>query len=110
MVAVGVGEEQGDLPGGELRLEAVELAPEVGLDLGLGLGVEQRGQVARVAGGAVEPLPALDLVTQARGLLGQRPGAAGIVPEGGIGDLAVELREAQAASLEVKDAPGAGSP
>jgi hypothetical protein len=110
VVAVRVGEEQRDLPGGELRLQGVELAPQVGLDLAVLLGVEEGGEVAGVTGGAVEALPALDLVPQPGGLLGQRPGAAGVVPESRIGDLPVELGETEPASLQVKGAPGAGSP
>jgi hypothetical protein len=110
VVAVRVGEEQGHLTAGELSLQAVELAPQVLLDLGVVLRVEERGEVAGVADGAVEARPPVDLVAQARGLLGQTAGAAGVVPERGVGDLPVELRQPETASLEVKDAPGAGSP
>jgi hypothetical protein len=110
MVAVGVGEEHRHLAGAELLLDAVELAAEVGLDRRVGLGVEQPGEVASVAGGAVEALPAVELVAQPRGLLGQRPRTARVVPERRIGDLPVELGEPGTSALEVKDAPGAGSP
>jgi hypothetical protein len=108
VVRVGVVEEQVDLALAQLALEAVEVSTEVGLHLGVRLGVEQLGEVAGVAGALEQAVPAGQFIADAAGRLGQLAGTARVVPERGIGDLALQLLEPGALAGKVKDAPEAG--
>ncbi len=108
MVGVRVGVEEVDLTSLDLVLEGVELGAEIGGDVVVGLAVEQLGEVARVAGTAVEAVPPVELVAQPRRLLAELPGAARVVPEVGGGELGVEVAQPPAPAGKVKDAPGAG--
>jgi hypothetical protein len=78
------------------------------LHLRFGLGVEQLGQVLGVLGALQEAVPAGDVVAEAAGVLGQLAGAAGVVPELRVTDLALQPLQARALAGKVKDAPGAG--
>jgi hypothetical protein len=74
----------------------------------VGLGVEQLGEVPGVLDPLQEGVPAADLVAEAAGVLGQLAGAAGVVPELRVTDLARQPLQAGALAGKVKDAPGAG--
>jgi hypothetical protein len=56
----------------------------------------------------LERIPAGDLLADPAGILGQLAGAAGVVPERGVTDLALQPFEASALAGQVKDAPEAG--
>jgi hypothetical protein len=94
VIRIGVGEEQVDLAPLRLGLELVELASQVRGDRLIGLLRKQGGEVAGVGGPLQQPVPARQLVPEAGGVLVQRPGAAGVVPEVGRGELALQRRQA----------------
>ena len=93
VIGIGVGEEQVDLAPPGLRLELVELAAQVCGDRLVGLLLEECGEVAGVGCPLQQPVPTGQLLAEAGGVLVQRPGAAGVVPEVGRGELALEPRQ-----------------
>ena len=105
MIRVGVGEEQVDLAAVGLGGDGIQLGAQLGGHPLVGLGVEQAGEVAGVGGAALDPLPAADLLAETGGLLVQRPGLAGVVPDRRVGDLPLQVGEPGTACVEVKGAP-----
>jgi hypothetical protein len=89
----------------EVRAQRLGLAVDVGLGLGVGRLGEQFDQLLDVGDALLERAPELDLLAQALGLADDLLRGALVVPEPGLDDARVELRDAGLLGGEVKDAP-----
>ena len=83
MAGVGVVEEQLELLLLELAVDHSQLAGHLARQLGVAVG--QPVQLDQVAGLRLQPLPALELRAQLRGLAGDLSRPRGIVPDAGGG-------------------------
>ena len=112
IVGVGVAVEEIDLTDAQLLLDLLQLGGELDGHGGvaarlvaLGLLPHQVGQVTGVGRPPGERLPAGELLSDVGELLGQASGAAGVVPEGGIGDLGLQGDHAGTSEIQVKGGP-----
>ncbi len=89
----------------ELGLECLRIALELRLEFIVGGLTQQFDRYFEVGGAGEDPLPEVDLGTEAVGLPEDPLGAALVIPEAGRLGQGLELGNALALGLEVKDAP-----
>jgi hypothetical protein len=89
----------------ELRFQGVELLLQLRRELGVRLRRQQLVQYPDVLGLVDESLVSLEVVVQTRELGGQSLAAAGVVPDAGLEQLALQLLGTGSLAIDVKGTP-----
>jgi hypothetical protein len=97
-------EERGSLAA-EVGLEGLDLAVELGAQLGIARFLDQLERREEIVDPALEAPPQFDVGSQAVGLAEDLLGGPLVVPEPGLAGQRLELGDAPFLGLEVKDAP-----
>jgi len=105
VVVVLASEERGQLELVDLRLEGRDGLLELPLELGIGLLSQQLVDGSGVRQTAFQGLEAIDVGPQPGQARGQLLATRGIVPQGRVGSLPLQLRRLRALGLDVKGTP-----